>query len=322
MGTRHLIDPELLPGLELAPEVTLGADTLAVMRKLLDEDFVPAEETYARPEVLIEHTTIPHAFAGPDVRVIVYKPGNYEAPIPALVSIHGGGYVVGKAELNGPGNVRTVAEVGCMVVSVDYRLSPETRAPGAVEDCYSALKWLHENADRLGVDRKRIAIGGESAGGGLAAALALFARDRGEFDICFQVLIYPMLDDRTVTGRYDNPHTGEFLWTNESNAFGWASLLGAEPGADGVSPYAAPARADDLSNLPPAYISTGSLDLFLEENIDYATRMLRAGVNVELHVYPGAYHGYEMAVEAHTAMHSETERRAALTRAFTVRAID
>ena len=317
MGTRHLIDPELLPGLDLAPEMNFSTDTLGEMRQLLDETFILDEEEYAHPDVVIEHLSVAHAFDGPDVKIIVYKPENAIGSIPAYVSIHGGGYVVGTAEISGPGNVRTAAEVGCMVVSVDYRLAPETRAPGAVEDCYSALKWLHENADELGVDHKRIAIGGESAGGGLAAALALFARDQGEFNVCFQVLIYPMLDDRTAAGENDNPHTGEFLWTNESNAFGWGSLLGEEPGGDNVSPYAAAARATDLSNLPPAYISTGSLDLFLEENIDYATRMLRAGVNVELHIFPGAYHGYEMAAESRIAIQSEKERRDALKRAFT-----
>ncbi|MCY4154581.1 MAG: alpha/beta hydrolase [Gammaproteobacteria bacterium] len=317
MNTRHLIATELLPGLELVPEIALRTDTLVEMRRLLDTTLVLDEEEYAHPEIEIEHLSIAHAFAGPDVKIIVYKPRNSIASIPACVSIHGGGYVAGTAAFSGPGNVRTAAEVGCMVVSVDYRLAPETRAPGAVEDCYSALKWLHENADELGVDRNRIAIGGESAGGGLAAALALLARDRGEFNICFQVLIYPMLDDRTAAGKNHNPHTGEFLWTSESNAFGWEALLGAKPGGANVSPYAAAARATDLSNLPPAYLSVGSLDLFLEENIDYATRMLRAGVNVELHVYPGAYHGYEMAAESLIAIQSEKERRDALIRAFT-----
>ena len=317
MNTRHLIAAELLSGLELAPEMNLNTDTLREMRQLLDETLVIDEDEYAHPEVAIERLSIAHAFAGPDVRIIVYKPRNSVGSMPAYVSIHGGGYVMGTAEFSGPGNVRTAAEAGCMVVSVDYRLAPETRAPGAVEDCYSALKWLHENADELGVDRNRIAIGGESAGGGLAAALALFARDRGEFNICFQVLIYPMLDDRTAAGQNDNPHTGEFLWTNESNAFGWEALLGARPGGANVSLYAAAARATDLSNLPPAYLSVGSLDLFLEENIDYATRMLRAGVNVELHIYPGAYHGYEMAAESLIAIQSEKERRDALIRAFT-----
>ena len=322
MSTRHLITPELVPGLDLAPKMTLSSDMLVEYRKFLDENFTLEEEEYARPDVRIEHKTIPQAFGGPDVRIIVYKPANSDAPLPALVSIHGGGYCVGTAELSGPSSVRTAAEVGCMVVSVDYRLAPETKAPGAVEDCYSALKWLHEQADALGLDRKRIAISGESAGGGMAAALALFARDRGEYDVCFQVLIYPMLDDRTVVGHYENPHIGEFLWTNESNAFGWASLLGSEPGGDGVSPYAAAARATDLTNLPPAYISVGSLDLFLEESIDYAARLLRAGVNVELHIYPGAYHGYEMAAESEIAIQSEKERRDALRRAFTASALD
>jgi acetyl esterase/lipase len=233
-----------------------------------------------------------------------------------LLHIHGGGFVSGIAEASGPSNVRTATEVGCVVVSVEYRLAPETVAPGAVEDCYAALRWLYAEADGLGVDRSRIAVGGESAGGGLAAALALLARDRGEYPLCFQMLIYPMIDDRTATPAPGNPNTGEFIWTRSSNRFGWQSLLGEEPGGEGISAHASPARANDLAGLPPTYISVGALDLFLDENIEYARRLLNAGVPTELHVFPGGYHGYELAPEARISRLSECERRAALAKAF------
>jgi acetyl esterase/lipase len=199
---------------------------------------------------------------------------------------------------------------------VEYRLAPETVAPGALEDCYAALRWLHTAADEISVDRTRIAIGGESAGGGLAAALALLARDRGELPICFQLLIYPMLDDRTVTAEARNPFTGQFVWTPSANRFGWTALLGHEPGVADVSPYAAAARASDLSGLPPAYICVGALDLFVDEDIAYAKRLLRAGVPTELHIFPGAYHAFEMAVDAAVTVAAQRERRTALARAF------
>lgn len=151
------------------------------------------------------------------------------------------------------------------------------------------------------MDAGWIAIGGASAGGGLAAALGLLARDRAEAPLAFQLLIYPMLDDRTVTMNDPHPYTGEFIWTHNANRFGWTALLGQEPGSADVSPYAAAARADDVAGLPPTYICVGALDLFLEEDMEYARRLMRAGVPTELHVYPGAYHGFNMAAEAQVA---------------------
>jgi acetyl esterase/lipase len=199
---------------------------------------------------------------------------------------------------------------------VDYRLAPETPHPGPVEDCYAALKWLYTHADELGVDPKRIAIGGASAGGGLAAALGLLTRDRGEVPLVFQLLIYPMLDDRTVTTTDPHPYTGEFIWTAEANRFGWRSLLGQEPGGPDVSPYAAAARAESLAGLPSTFISVGALDLFLEEDIEYARRLIRAGVPTELHVYPGAYHGFNLTADAQVSQVAARDQLAALKRAL------
>ncbi|HMO55943.1 MAG TPA: alpha/beta hydrolase, partial [Roseiflexaceae bacterium] len=230
--------------------------------------------------------------------------------------IHGGGYVIGNAEMDDLTVKAMVTELGCAAVSVDYRLAPDTPHPGPVEDCYAALKWLHTNAGELGVDPGRLAIGGASAGGGLAAALGLLTRDRGEVQLVFQLLIYPMLDDRTVTTSDPHPYTGEFLWTHDANRFGWTALLGQEPGSPGVSPYAAAARAEDLANLPATFISVGALDLFLEEDLEYARRLMRAGVPTELHVYPGAYHGFNMAAEARTSQAYTRDIMNALRRAL------
>jgi len=184
------------------------------------------------------------------------------------------------------------------VISVDYRLAPETRFPGALEDCYAALAWLHANAEDLGVDPARIAVSGDSAGGGLAAGLALLARDRHEYGIAFQHLVFPALDDRTAVRTDLSPLVGEFIWTQASNVYAWTSLLGEPPGGPHVSPYAAPARAEDLARLPPACIQVGGLDLFVDESVDYARRLAVAGVPCELHVYPGAPHGFTMAWRA------------------------
>ena len=175
-----------------------------------------------------------------------------------------------------------------------------------MEDCYEGLRWLFENSESLGVDRNRIGIGGSSAGGGLAAALALLARDRGEFPIAFQALIYPMLDDRqtTVSSQWRDP-----VWPPASNQFGWSSYLGALSGHD-VPPYAAAARATDLQGLPPAFISVGALDVFADEDVDYATRLRHAGVEVELHVYPGAPHGFDsMMPQTQLAQRAEQDLR-------------
>jgi len=211
--------------------------------------------------------------------------------LPALLWIHGGGYVLGSVERDDL-LAKHLARVGqCVVASVEYRLAPEHPFPAPVEDCYAALKWLSAQSAELGVHTSRIAIGGASAGGGLAAGLALLTRDRAEVEVAFQLLIYPMIDDRNIAPASETvPDT--FVWTRENNRMGWRAYLGREPGGADVSPYAAAARATDLTGLPPAYIPVGDLDLFLDENITYAQRLLAASVPTELHVYPGAFHGF------------------------------
>jgi acetyl esterase/lipase len=312
MSTRSLIDPELRAAIDGFPPPAVDKAGLDARRALFPS-LLPSRDSYAPPDVAIEDHVAPGT---PDVPLILYRPAGDRAAQPLYLHIHGGGYVFGNAEMCGPMNVNTAAGAQCIVASVDYRLAPETRAPGSLEDCYTALRWLHSEADQLGIDRRRIAIGGESAGGGLAAALALLARDRGEVPITFQMLLSPMLDDRTCTSPDVDPSVGEFVWTRAQNVFGWQSLLGCEPGSNGVSPYCAPGRAEDLSGLPPAYVAVGALDLFRDETIDYARRLLHAGVPTELHVFAGAYHGFERAAGAAVVQRAETERRDALKRAL------
>jgi len=311
MSTRHLVDPELLPALDAFPTFRFEEATLAEMRAARHAMALPMPDV---PGIDIERVSIPTA-EGHEVGAILFRPNAGETPLPAMLHIHGGGYVMGTAEMSSPRNAAEAAAARCVILSVDYRLAPDTPHPGPVEDCYAALAWLHANAARLGVDPARIAVSGESAGGGLAAALALLARDRGTPPIAFQRLTYPMLDDRTCV-RETHPYVGEFVWTRESNCFGWRALLGRAPGGDGISPYAAAARAEDLRGLPPAYISVGTLDLFLEEDLDYALRLTRAGVPTELHVYPGAFHGFELAPDTRLTRTAERDRLDALVRAL------
>ncbi len=248
--------------------------------------------------VSVTERQIPGPEGAPSIRVLITQPKAAGRGRPGILHIHGGGYIIGTAEMTIASDVSYAMEFGAVSVSVDYRLSPETAHPGPVEDCYAGLTWLHSHADELGVDPARIAVTGESAGGGLAAATVLLARDRGKLSVRFQHLIFPMLDDRTVTAADPSPLLGEFVWTRESNRFGWAALLGHEPGIANVSPYAAPARAEQLAELPPTFIACGALDLFLEENLEYSRRLIRAGVPTELHIYPGAPHGFMMVANA------------------------
>ena len=209
-----------------------------------------------------------------------------------------------------------VHKLDCVVVSVEYRLAPENPFPAQINDGYAALSWLFGNVAELGVDPTCVGVMGDSAGGGLAAAMALLARDKGEYKLAFQCLVYPMLDDRTCTTADPHPYAGEFGWNKNSNRFGWSALLGHEPGKDGVSPYAAPARAEDLSGLPPTFIITAALDLFVEENFEYARRLMRAGVPTDFHSYPGAIHGFYSLPGSRVSARAVSEGHAALKRFF------
>ena len=311
---RHLVDPALLPGLDLMPSLDLDAQSLPLIRQGM------AQMTAMVPEpqgtgIIWRNERVGTA-DGRLVPVRIYTPaGGASSALPAILHIHGGGYVMGSVGTNHVANMRLAADVGAVIVSVDYRLAPETTAPGAVDDCYAALCWLHRQSGPLGIDPARVAVRGESAGGGLAAALCLLARDRGFPAIAHQNLIYPMLDDRTCIARQPD-HLGAFVWTPQANDFGWRSLLGQAPGGADVSPYAAPARAVDLTGLPPAFIAVGALDLFLVEDMDYARRLIEAGVTTELHVYPGAYHGFDILPDAPPSIRMKQDATTALRSAL------
>ena len=310
---RDLIDPSLLPGLDFMPSFDITAESLPAIRTGMEQMSAMVPEPQDSGVEWREERII--APAGHELLVRVYRPSDAEGVLPAILHIHGGGYVMGSVATNHLSNIELARSASALILSVDYRLAPEIVAPGAVEDCHAALQWLHDSAGQLGVDRARIAIRGESAGGGLAAALALLARDRGGPAIAHQNLIYPMLDDRTCITRLPE-HLGAFVWTPQANAFGWRSLLGQEPGSANISPYAAPARAEDLTGLPPAFIAVGALDLFLIEDMDYARRLIEAGVAAELHVYPGAYHGFDVLPDAPPVRQMKRDAVAALRKAL------
>jgi acetyl esterase/lipase len=311
MKSRHLVDSELLGTLDTLPTIDLTVELLPAIRAT----GLPLQFEAPAPDAAdVMRRKVPGPEGAPEVEVAIYKPRPCDASLPCIFHIHGGGYVTGSTAALEPIHRSLSVKANCCIVSVDYRLAPETRFPGAIEDCYAALSWLFKQAGELGVDSARIGVMGESAGGGLAAALALLARDRREHSLAFQHLIYPMLDDRTCVAKNPHPFAGEFLWTAHNNAFGWSALLGAAPGSANVSPYAAAARADDLSGLPPTFISTGALDLFLEEDMEYARRLIRQGVPVELHVYPGAYHAFDFLTNARIAAAARRDSLAALRR--------
>jgi acetyl esterase/lipase len=209
----------------------------------------------------------------------------------AVLYVHGGGMILGDLDMYDPLIRGIVAESGVPALAVDYRLAPEHPHPVPVEDCYAALVWLAGHAGELGVDLSRVAVMGDSAGGGLAAGVALIARDRGGPALARQILIYPMLDDRTTTP--DESLVPFLTWTYDDNVTGWGALLGADAGTDAVPAYAAPARAQDVSGLPPTYVDVGDLDIFCDEDVEYARRIAATGTPVELHVHPGVPHAFE-----------------------------
>ncbi|OBI51880.1 alpha/beta hydrolase [Mycobacterium sp. E796] len=267
------VHPDLRHTARLAPRHLIGPRTLPILRALGG-----LSERRRKPDPSdVEVITL-----GSGAGIRLFRPAGATEPSPALLWIHGGGYVMGNAQQDDWLCRRFSKRLGMTVASVEYRLAPEHPYPVALEDCYSALTWL---AGLPAVDRHRVAIAGASAGGGLAAALALLARDRGEVSPVFQVLAYPMLDDRSSAG---DPSPNHRLWSTRSNRFGWTAYLGA---AD--PRVAVPGRREDLSGLPPAWIGVGTHDLFHDEDLAYARRLIDAGVPCHVEVVPGAFHGFD-----------------------------
>jgi triacylglycerol lipase len=270
-------------------EFAISEENLAAMRDRQIRD-------PGAPSGAVEHCDrlAPGGPRDPDVPVRLHRERGITEPRPALISIHGGGYVTGTHRGDDGRFDRWSPALRCVGVSVGYRLAPETPYPGPLEDCYAALRWVYQNAGDLGIDSGRIGIIGGSAGGGLAAGLALLARDRAEIPVAFQVLSYPMLDDRaTRSGQAGAP-----LWGPSANQFGWRSYLsGLRPGED-VPGYAAAAHATDLAGLPPAFITVGNLDGLLDEDVDYARRLIAAGVSADLHVFADGPHAFDSVLPA------------------------
>ena len=279
----HLAVLDVLPPdlLDLS-DINATREGLAVLREAMSPPEIPDSIS------LQDHYT--DSADGHRVMIRTYTPASNRANTPALYWIHGGGMVLGQVDMNDEWCADIASTLDVVVASVEYRLAPEFPYPVPMDDCYSGLTWLFEYAAGAGIDTSRIAVGGGSAGGGLAAGLALLARDRGEVAPCFQLLTYPMIDDRNITPS-SHMISDLRLWNREANLAGWNAYLGAQAGGDDVDIYAAPSRATDLAGLPPAVISVGDLDMFLDEDIDYAQRLLRAGVPTELHIYAGAFHG-------------------------------
>jgi acetyl esterase/lipase len=276
MSTIELVDPELRDALAQWPLAPLTAESLT--RRRADAlELIAAVPKPNLPDIAAGEIHVESGFGGKPIRVLTYRSVTSNDPLPVIVHIHGGGFVMGAPEMKDVENRLFASELRCVIYFVDHGLAPEAPHPAPVEDIYSVFVWLHANAGQLGLDPARIGIKGKTGGGGFAAGAALYARDRQGPKFAFQHLIYPMIDGRTAIRKDLHPYVGEFVWTQENNYFGWRSLLGSEPGSAGVSPYAAAARAADVSGLPPTYISVGGLDLFLEENLIYADRLSAPG---------------------------------------------
>jgi len=285
-----ILDAEIEPALAAAPfGFELSADVLPAMRAARGEMFAAIELSDA-----VERTD--HVVSDdPHVVVRVHRPKGIDGPLPCVYSIHGGGYVLGSYDMDDAKFDRQCVHFPCVGVSVEYRLAPETAYPGPLDDCYAGLRWTFQHADELGIVPDRIGISGVSAGGGLAAALALLARDRGEVPLAFQLLECPMIDDRQTTS--SSQLDGLPIWSREANGFGWRSYLGDLYGGD-VPAYAAAARATNLAGLPPALVIVGGADGFRDEDIEYALRLNQAGVPTESHVLPGSPPGVQMFADS------------------------
>lgn len=310
-----LVDTELRPFLKEALAPKPGAPPPPPRPARYRPD-VPAPTFLATPSA--RERRIPGAPKQPAVKLYVIGEPRVGAKRPAILHMHGGGFVSGRVVDAVPALQKMAQRLGAVIVTVEYRIAPETRYPGSLEDNYAALRWMHAEAGTLGIDPARIAVTGESAGGGHAAMLAIAARDRGGPAICAQVLTYPMLDDRTGSTHPVPPSMGAYVWQAEDNRFGWSSLLGVPPGSARVPANAIPARVTQLAGLPPTFIAVGSIDLFAEEDMTYAARLAAAGVPTDLHVYPGAFHGFDLFVPtAWCSREFEKARDHAFTRAFT-----
>jgi acetyl esterase/lipase len=315
MSRRDLIDPESRVPLEGLLEVMPGGFNAIpdiVQRRAAVEGMMGAIEVPENLNVAKEDRTIPGPDGEPDITVRIYRPVNASGTLPGIYYIHGGGMILGNIAGEDVNATMICDQVGAVVASVEYRLAPEHPHPAPVEDCYAGLVWMVESAAELGIDPQRLAIYGGSAGGGLTIGTVLLARDRGGPALSFMMPIYPMIDDRNETPS-SNEITDIGIWDRAGNIEAWAWYLGGEK----ADQYAAPASAEDLSGLPPAFIDVGTVDLFRDEDIAFAQRLMQAGIPTELHVNPGSYHASEtFAPEAALSKRIWATRIDALKRAL------
>ena len=309
---RPPFDPELVPVLEAVRQgiPPFSAEILPLIRQQSADGFPgmePADLTVGGA-VRVEERQVPGPEGAPDITLLILSPTVEGPPRPVIYHIHGGGMVIGNRVFGVEAFLPHVADGTAVVVSVEYRLAPEHPDPAPVEDCYAGLVWTAKNAADLGIDPEHLMIAGASAGGGLAAGTALLARDRSFPKLSHQILICPMLDDRFET-HSSRMLDDEGVWDREANLFGWTALLGERRGGPDVSPYAAPARAEDLTGLPRTYIDTGSTETFRDETLTYARRLSEAGVSVDLHMWGGGFHGFDMM-----AGHAAVSRASIATR--------
>jgi acetyl esterase/lipase len=287
-GSAPQVHPELRPIAAMLPRFSFTAGNLWLFRLL---EGLPLRQRHPK-DIRIENVPIPGQDGTSKVRVRVYRPRGVSSQAPALLWLHGGGYIIGTPEQEDSTCIDYARQLGIVAASVAYRRAPEHPFPAGLEDGYSALRWLASQAGQLGIDAEHLAVGGASAGAGLAAALVQLAHDRSEVRPRVQLLIYPMLDDRTCARTDTSPD--RLIWTLDSNRFGWESYLGRRAGSAEAPSYSSPARREDLSGLPPAWIGVGTLDLFHDEDVEYGRRLKASGVECEMHVVPGAFHGFDV----------------------------
>lgn len=312
---RPPFDPEVGAFLSMLPSIytTVRADQIIESRALSKARRTEIVDLQRGGAVRVDERTVPGPAGDPDVVLLIMSPTQLSGPRPLVYSIHGGGMIRADRYVGAGQLAEWVEAFNIVAVSVEYRLAPENPHPAPVEDCYAGLVWVAEHADELGVDAERILVHGASAGGGLAAATALLARDRGGPVLSHQMLHCPMLDDRMIT-HSSQMLEGEGVWDRISNRTGWTALLGESVGGPDVSPYAAPARAQDLSGLPATYLEVGSVEVFRDEVIDYGTRLSQSGVPVEMHVWSGGFHGFDGLVPQAALSRSANQTRMAYLR--------
>lgn len=300
------IDPEISGTLEVIAEQlpsSISPEMIPVLRQRAWEASASVEDLRRGGALEVEERVVPGPAGAPDISLLIARPAEAVTALPGIYYVHGGGMIVGNNRMGMEEMADLATELGLVVVSVEYRLAPEHPHPAPVEDCYAGLLWTTEHAAELGIDSERLVLTGFSAGGGLAAALALLARDRGMPAPAGQMLLSPMLDDRN-----DTPSSvqmaGMGVWDRALNETGWTALLGPQCGGPHVSPYAAPARATDLSALPATFVDVGSAETFRDEVVAYASNLWQAGGRAELHVWPGGFHGFD-SYAPHAAMSSD-----------------